>query len=164
MAPSKTFNLAGLQCSFAVIPNEDLRQRYIQARGGLVPWVNLFGLTAGEAAYRQGHEWLEQALGYLQANRDLLASFVSERLPGVRMAPMQGTYLAWLDFRAARLPGSAYRFFLEKARVALMDGARFGRGGEGFARLNFACPQALLFEALERMRAAMTAAMYAIES
>jgi cystathionine beta-lyase len=157
MAPSKTFNLAGLQCSFAVIQNEALRKRYVEARGGLVPWVNLFGLTAGEAAYRAGGPWLDQIMPYLQDNRDTLAAFVQSYLPGVHMAPVQGTYMAWLDFRQVGLPGNVYHFFLEKARVALMDGKRFGAGGEGFARLNFACPRPLLLEALERMRDALMA-------
>jgi len=155
MAPSKTFNLAGLQCSFAIIQNEALRKRYLAARGHLVPWVNLFGLTAGEAAYRHGGAWLDQVMTYLQGNRDILASFVETQMPGVRMAPLQGTYLAWLDFRQTRLHGNLYRFFLEKARVALMDGERFGPGGEGFVRLNLACPRKLLLEALERMHEAM---------
>lgn len=155
MAPSKTFNLAGLQCSFAIIENEALRKRYLEARSGLVPWVNLFGLAAGEAAYRAGGPWLDETLAYLEGNRDALASFVQTRLPGVRMSPVQGTYLAWLDFRQAGLPENVYQFFLEKARVALIDGATFGPGGEGFARLNFACPRPLLMEALERMESAL---------
>jgi cystathionine beta-lyase len=155
MAPSKTFNIAGLQCSFAVIQNRELRKRLLKSRKGLVPWVNLMGLVAAHAAYQEGQEWLEQLLVYLQANRDFLYRYVHENLPGVSMGPVQGTYLAWLDCRQAGIEGNSYKFFLEKARVALNDGETFGRGGQGFVRLNFACPRLTLAQALERMRAAL---------
>ncbi len=102
IAPSKTFNLAGLQASVAIIPNAELRQRFQAARQGLVPWVNLMGLIALEAAYRDGQEWLDQLLVYLEANRDFLYDFVNAELPGVRMAKPEGTYLAWLDCREAQ--------------------------------------------------------------
>ncbi len=158
MAPSKTYNIAGLECSFAVIPNPELRQQYQAGRGGIVPWVNLMGQVAAEAAYREGDEWLAQALAYLQANRDYLAEFVRQHMPGVQMGIPEGTYLAWLDCRQAGLPGNPYQFFLEKAKVALNDGATFGKGGQGFVRLNFGCPRATLQEALERMAQALAQA------
>jgi cystathionine beta-lyase len=155
MAPSKTFNIAGLQCSFAVIQNRELRKRLLKSRKGLVPWVNLMGLVAAQAAYQDGQEWLEQLLVYLEANRDFLYRYVQENLPGVSMGQVEGTYLAWLDCRAAGIEGNPYKYFLEKARVALNDGETFGRGGQGFVRLNFACPRSTLSQALERMRAAL---------
>jgi len=154
-APTKTFNIAGLQCSVVVIPNPDLRQRYQQARQGLVMWLNLMGQIAGQAAYRGGQEWLDQLLVYLEANRDLVYDFVHRELPGVRMAKPQGTFLAWLDCRDAGMREGPFEFFVKHARVALGDGATFGPGGEGFVRLNFGCTRATLLEALERMKRAL---------
>jgi len=155
MAPSKTFNIAGLQCSFAIIQNPNLRQAFQQAGQGLVGWVNVMGLVAGLAAYRHGQAWLEALLPYLQANRDFLHQYVREHLPGVKMGLPEGTYLAWLDCRQAGISGSPYDFFLKEARVALNNGEAFGPGGEGFVRLNFGCPRATLVQALEQMRAAL---------
>ncbi|MCC6189990.1 MAG: pyridoxal phosphate-dependent aminotransferase [Anaerolineales bacterium] len=156
IAPSKTFNLAGLQCSVAVIPNADLRAAYVKARRGLVAWVNVLGLIAGEAAYREGDEWLAQLLPYLRANRDYLAEFVRAEMQGVRMCPPEATYLAWLDCRETSLPDPC-QFFLDLGRVACVDGAQFGPGGKGFVRLNFGCPRPRLAEALKRMKAALEA-------
>ncbi|HOT93031.1 MAG TPA: PatB family C-S lyase [Anaerolineae bacterium] len=155
MAPSKTFNIAGLHCAFAVIPDAELRRRYKAARRGIVDSVNLLGYTAALAAYQQGQPWLDALLRYLEANRDFAVAFVRKHMPRIAVAPPEGTYLAWLDCRAAGLPGNAHEFFLKEARVALNDGATFGGGGEGFVRLNFGCPRALLEEGLERMRAAL---------
>ncbi len=155
IAPSKTYNLAGVQCSFAIIQNPQLREQYLSSRKGLVSWVNLMGLTAGEAAYRHGGEWLAQLMDYLRGNRDFVCDYVNHELPGVRMACPQGTYLAWLDCREAGIQGSPYQFFLQEAKVALQDGVSFGRGGDGFARLNFGTRRSLLEEALERMKQAL---------
>ena len=154
MAPSKTFNLPGLQASIAIIPNAELRQRFQAARQGLVPWVNVMGLIALEAAYRDGQEWLDQLLVYLEANRDFLYDFVQRELPGISMAKPEGTYLAWLDCRAAQLD-NPYEFFLKQAQVALGNGAAFGAGGQGFVRLNFGCPRSMLEEVLQRMKRAL---------
>jgi cystathionine beta-lyase len=119
--------------------------------------VNVFGYVATLAAYRDGQPWLDDLLRYLEANRDFLAQYVADHLPGVTMARPEGTYLAWLDCRGATLPkDDPFTFFLERAKVALSDGAAFGTPGRGFARLNFACPRTLLTEGLERMRRALT--------
>jgi cystathionine beta-lyase len=155
IAPSKTFNIAGLGCSFAIIQNPELRKKYALAGQGLVHGVNLLGLTAALAAYRDGQEWLDQLLVYLEGNRDYLSEYVASELPGVEMARPEGTYLAWLDCRGAGLPDSPYKFFLEQARVGLNDGATFGPGGDGFVRLNFGCPRSILTVALERMKASL---------
>ncbi len=155
MAPSKTYNIAGLQCAFAIIPNPDLRQKFYHARADLVEWPNLMGYTAALAAYRDGQDWLDRVLCYLEAHRDWLLQYVAEHLSGIRMGRPEGTFLAWLDCRQAGIPGNPHEFFLQQARVALNDGPTFGRGGEGFVRLNFGCPRAILVEALERMRGAL---------
>ncbi len=157
IAPSKTFNLAGLECSVAIIPNPDLREKFLNARQGLTGWPNLFGQVAAEAAYRGGQEWLKELLDYLDANRKFLYESVEKELPGVSMALPEGTYLAWLDCRKIGFTENPAAFFLEKARVALNDGAMFGKGGEGFVRLNFGCPRSMLKQAIERMKAALQA-------
>jgi len=156
MAPSKTFNLAGLKCSVAIITDQALRERFIATRVDLVQTVNILGYTAALAAYRDGQPWLDDLLRYLEANRDFLARSVRQHLPGVSMVEPEGTYLAWLDCRAADLGGQdPFTFFLERARVAFSDGALFGRNGQGFVRLNFGCPRSILEQALERMRDAL---------
>jgi cystathionine beta-lyase len=155
IAPSKTFNIAGLECSVAIIPNDKLRRRFVHAQRGVVSWINVLGWVAAEAAYRHGQAWLEQLLLYLEANRDTLYDFVQSELRGVKMARPEGTYLAWLDCRAAGIQGNPHEFFLQKARVAVNDGKTFGRGGEGFVRLNYGCPRSMLKEALERMKEAL---------
>lgn len=156
MAPSKTFNLAGMKASIAIIPNAEIRETFEAARTGLVGAINILGAHAMLAAYRDCDAWLEELTAYLTANRDYLASFVAERLPGITMSPLEGTYLAWLDCNALELPGNdAFNWFLENARVGLGEGVNFGDRGEGFVRLNFGCPRPLLEEALERMAAAV---------
>jgi cysteine-S-conjugate beta-lyase len=155
MAPTKTFNIAGLQCSFAIIQNQDLRMKLEGSMQGLVMWVNLIGMTATLAAYKDGQEWLDQVLQYLEGNRDFLFDYVKAHLPQVQMVRPEGTYLAWLDCRNTGIQGNPYKFFLKKAHVAFNDGVTFGKGGEGHVRLNFACTREVLTEALERMKAAL---------
>ena len=150
MSPSKTFNLPG--CAFAIIPAEPLRRKFRQAMAGLVPGPNLFSCTAALAAYRDGTDWHTALLAILRRNRDLVSQAV-QRLPGLSMDHVEATYLAWIDTRAAGIakPGK----FFEQAGLGLGDGADFG--GPGFVRLSFACPQATLAEALNRMSRAMQA-------
>ncbi len=155
MAPSKTYNIAGLHCSVAIIQDEALRRRFKAARAGLVSEVGVLAYAAAVAAYRAGDDWLVQVLAYMQANRDLVVDFVNRRLPGLSVASPEATYLAWIDCRAAQLPPDPYHFFLERARLAFNDGAAFGENGQGFVRLNFATPRAILLQALERMAAAL---------
>jgi cystathionine beta-lyase len=155
MAPSKTYNLPGLQASFAVIQNADLRERFCKERKDLVPWVNVMGLVAMQAAYQDGQDWYEQLMVYLEGNRDYAYQYVQEKLPGISMAKPEGTYLAWLDCRETGIPENPCEYFIEKGRVGLNDGKTFGSGGEGFVRLNFACPRAVLGEGLARMKQAL---------
>jgi cystathionine beta-lyase len=154
LAPSKSFNLPGLGCGFAIIQNPELRERINKARAGIVPHVNVMGYTAALAAYTKGGEWLAELKRYLTANRDFLVEFVAEYLPGIRTTVPEATYLAWLDCRQANIEGNPFEFFLE-AGVALNDGSHFGQEGEGFVRLNFGCPRSTLTQALERMQAAL---------
>jgi cystathionine beta-lyase len=155
LAPSKTYNIAGLSCSVGVIQNPDLRARLKKTCTGLVPHVNVLGYTAGLAAYRDGQAWLDALLIYLEANRDYLLKYIAAAMPSIKCKQPEGTFLAWLDCREAPIPGDPHQFFLEHARVALNDGTTFGKRGEGFVRLNFGCPRATLTEALERMQAAL---------
>lgn len=155
MAPSKTFNVAGLECSFAIVQNEEFRRKIEKAAKGLVSHVNIFGYIAASAAYEKGQEWLDQLLIYLTDNRNYLVSYIQENMPEIKVNMPEGTYLAWLDCSSLPISVSPYQFFLENARVALNDGSTFGTGGEGFVRLNFGCPQALLKESLDRMKNAV---------
>jgi cystathionine beta-lyase len=155
MAPSKTYNIAGLHFSVAIIQNTELRKKYQAAAAGLVGRPGILSAVAALAAYRDGQPWLDAVLRYLEANRDYLVEYVETQLPGVTMGCPEGTYLGWLDCREAGVDGAPHQFFLEQARVALNEGASFGRGGEGFVRLNFACPRTTLYQALEQMRAAL---------
>ena len=157
MAPSKTFNIPGLGCSFAIVQNPDLRKRFLAAGGGLLHGVNVLGYTAALAAYQHGQEWLDQVLAYLQDNRDFMSQYVAKRLPGIDFIDLEGTYLAWLDCRATPIADQPAQFFLDQARVGLNEGTRFGPGGEGYARLNLACARSTLVEALDRMERAYRA-------
>jgi len=150
LAPSKTYNIPGLGCSFAVIPDQELRNNFRKAKGRIVPHVNALGYTAAEAAYRDGEEWRMALIDYLRANRDLVIEAV-KRMPGLSITPVEATYLAWLDTRQRGIehPG---RFF-EEAGVGLSDGSDFC--GPGFVRLNFGCARSLLQEALQRMEHAL---------
>lgn len=157
MAPSKTFNIAGLGASFAVIQNPKLRQRFKQAMRGIVPDASILSLHAALAAYRYGDDWLRELLIYLAANRDYAVDYIAQYLPGVRSTVPEATYLLWLDCRETEINGNPHQFFLKHAGVALNDGSTFGPGGKGFVRLNFGCPRTTLREGLERMRTALGA-------
>lgn len=156
VAPSKTFNLAGLACAFAVIPDNDLRQRFKAEHGGLAGFVNIFGQVGALAAYQHGAPWLDALLAYLDGNRRWLADAVAARLPGVRLVMPESTYLAWLDCRDAGLGENPAQFFKTEARVVFEEGNIFGPGGAGFIRLNFGCPRAQLEEAVRRIELALS--------
>ena len=155
MAPTKTFNIAGLQSSFAIVQDIELRKNLEESKRGLVTWVNIIGSTATLAAYRDGQEWLDQVLQYLEGNRDFLYDYVRTQLPQIQMVKPEGTFLAWLDCRHTGIQGNPCEYFLKEGRVGLNDGATFGKGGEGLVRLNFACTREVLTQAVERMKAAL---------
>lgn len=155
-APTKTFNLAGLQISNIFIPNERIRRSYLKeiARTGYSQ-PNLMGLIACQAAYEKGEEWLEELLKYLEGNLAFVRSFLQEKLPQVRLVEPEGTYLVWLDFRALGLSDKELdELIVKKAGLWLDGGSMFGAGGEGFQRINIACPRSLLEEALNRLEKA----------
>jgi cysteine-S-conjugate beta-lyase len=156
-APSKTFNLAGLAASIAIIPDPVLRQRFVSNQKTLgVGKSNFLGLVALEAAYRHGEPWLEELLTYLEENARHLAEYARREWPGIAVDIPEGTYLAWLDCRGLGMTEEElHDFFFKKARVALNRGSQFGREGCGFMRLNFGTPRALLDQGLERITQAL---------
>ncbi len=150
MSPSKTFNMAGLGASFAIIPDPEWRRRFSLARTGQ-SGVNALGLVAMEAALRDGDDYLEQLNRYLAGNVQYLADRVAE-IPGVSLIRPEGTYLAWVDMSGLGMDDQELRrFMLEEVRVATDFGYVFGSGGEGFQRFNLACPRALVEEAMDRL-------------
>ncbi|MEZ4866661.1 MAG: PatB family C-S lyase [Caldilineaceae bacterium] len=151
LAPSKTFNIPGLGCSLAIIQNAELRNQVKKASAGIVPHVNLLGYAAAIAAYTECQEWHEELLAYLTANRDFAVNYVAKHLPQLRITVPEATYLAWIDCRASGIEGNPQKFFLQRAKVALGDGAAFGSEGMGFVRMNFGCPRALLEQGLEQI-------------
>jgi cysteine-S-conjugate beta-lyase len=160
IAPSKTFNVAGLHCAFAIVPNMELLKSYKQTVEQMAMHVNSLGLVAAQAAFSgMCEDWLEELLVYLTANRDFLVEYGKREFDGIKITVPAATYLAWLDcnelVRSGRILGAPHEFFLKQARVALNDGKEFGPGGEGFVRLNFGCPRKTLEEALGRMKAAL---------
>jgi len=158
MAPSKTFNLAGLGASSIIIPDKKLRAGFSEATAGMVHGPSLFGLVAMEAAYRYGDEWLAQLLDYLQGNLDFTLAYFREKIPAIKAIKSQGTYLLWLDCRALKLDDKALSDFMkQKAKIGLDDGFMFGQGGSGFERMNIACPRSILAEALGRIEKAVKA-------
>lgn len=156
-APSKTFNLAGLQLSNIVISDPEIRRNFIHAidsTGYCEP--SIFGLKACEAAYRNGSEWLDALLVYLRSNLDYMENYIRENIPGIRMIRPEGTYLVWLDLKDLDLSaGEQENLIVNKAGLWLDSGRIFGRSGEGFERVNIACPRAVLKTALEKLEKAV---------
>jgi cystathionine beta-lyase len=151
-APSKTYNIPGLGCSFAVISNPGLRRDFKAVMSGIVPHVNLLGYIAAQAAYRYGEGWRRELIAYLRGNHELVCRRIAA-MPGVSTTQAEATYLSWIDTRTSAIEHPA-RFF-EKAGVGLSDGDAFG--APGFVRLNFGCRRELLEEALQRMYKSLTA-------
>ena len=160
VAPSKTFNVPGLFCGFAIIPNADLLARYTKTVECMAMHVSSLGLVAAQVAFSGVcDEWLAALQLYLTANRDFLVEFVRSELAGIKTTVSEATYLAWLDCTAlvnsGKITGTPHEFFLKQAKVALNEGREFGPGGEGFVRLNFGCPRSTLAEALGKMKTAL---------
>lgn len=155
IAPSKTYNVPGLQVGAAIIPNRELRETFLPSAGRMGVHASAVGFAGALAAYTECEGWLTEVLAYLTGNRDALLAFVRAHWPNVPITKPEATYLAYLDFRNLNLPETPFDFFLNQARVALQDGRPFGQGGEGRLRLNYGTSRAVLIEALERMDAAL---------
>lgn len=154
VSPSKTFNLAGLQASAVIIENENLRKKFkeMSERQGFFT-LNTFGITAMENAYRYGEEWLEQLLDYLRDNISVTEQYLNKHLPEITFIRPEGTYLIWLDCRNLHLDEiKLVKRLIEKGKVALETGSKYGAEGIGFMRMNIACPRSLLLDGLERIR------------
>jgi cystathionine beta-lyase len=156
-APSKTFNLAGLANSTVIASNPKFLSQFKMAVENVgLGFANAFGVVASEAAYMYGEEWLEQLLEYIQGNVDYLTEYLKERVPEIRPVKLEGTYLVWLDCKNLKMNTRALNdFMIKNAKVGLDDGQIFGPGGEGFQRMNIACPKSILTKALTRIERAV---------
>lgn len=153
-APSKTFNLAGFQTSNIMIPNGVYRNKMTKARGYFS--LNILGYQACELAYRKAGSWLDELLLVLEKNKKMVDTFFEEKFPMFRVSPLQGTYLVWIDFRPMGLkPRGLEKFMQEKAQLYFDEGYIFGKAGEGFERMNIACPTMVLEDALKRLEKAL---------
>lgn len=157
MAPSKTFNLAGLSTSSLIIPDPVLRDKYRKTLEGMhLHLGNIFGNVASEAAYMYGRGWLDELLAYVQGNADLVMTYCREHIPGIRPVKPEATYMIWLDCRAMGLTGKELQhFFVDRAGVGMNEGSSFGPGGEGFMRMNLACPRLTVEKALKQIEKAI---------
>jgi cystathionine beta-lyase len=158
IAPSKTFNIPGFFCGFAVIPNEELRLRYLETVYKMGIHIASPALVGASVAYSSRCDaWLKALRRYLTENREFLVDYVTKYLPMLRITIPDGTYLSWIDCSELKLKPSPYEFFLQQARVALSDGGRFGKGSEQFVRLNFGTARRTLKQGLDRIRKAIRA-------
>lgn len=155
VAASKGWNIPGLKCGQLILSNEDDIAAFTPYAADAGDTVGPLGARAATAVYTHGGPWLDSVVPYLRQGRDLLTELVSEHLPGVRLTPVEGTYIAWLDCRDLGLAEPAARFFRRRAGVALTDGRDCGAGAEGFVRFVFATPHPILRQAVEQMGAAL---------
>jgi cystathionine beta-lyase len=157
MSPSKTFNLAGLSTSYLVIPDRKLKAQYEATLDRIhVGAGNIFGFVAMESAYRHGHEWLNQLMQYLEGNFMMLQDFIARHIPEISVIRPEATYLIWLDCKRLGMSSAELKsFMISKAGLGLNDGPQFGKEGEGFQRINIACPRSVLYEALLKLQAAI---------
>jgi cystathionine beta-lyase len=157
VSPSKTFNIAGLANSSAIIPNKKLRNAFLsvtESHG--IHFANTFGMVSQEAAYTYGEAWLGELLDYLRENQRYLENFVQTRISKLIVYPLEGTYLTWVDCSAIGLNDEELKeFMLKKAKIWLDEGTMFGSGGSMFMRINIACPRIILKTALERLEKAV---------
>lgn len=156
MAPSKAFNMPGMAASHTIIYNEGLRKRFVSyLDAGELDMGHVLAYPAVEAAYTQGDEWLDQCLAYIQGNMDYVETYLKENLPAIQAMRPQASYLVWLDCRKLGLSQEALvDFFVSGARLALNDGAMFGKEGEGFMRMNVGCPRSILEQAMKQLKEA----------
>jgi cystathionine beta-lyase len=156
MAPSKTFNVAGLSAALVIIPNKRLRVKYERVLNTIhIHSGHIFGNIAIEAAFRYGFDWKDQLMAYLEGNYKFLEAFIAEKLPKIKTMKPEATYLVWLDFTAYNLSEIALAKILIDGGIALNNGSKFGTGGEGYFRLNFGCPRSVLEEGLVKIEKAL---------
>ncbi|MGL5642409.1 MAG: MalY/PatB family protein [Paraclostridium sp.] len=157
MAPTKTFNIAGLQMSQVILPNEDDYKALDSAFARIdIRRNNAFSLVATEAAYNHGEEWLTDFIDYLEGNMDFAVDYIEKNMPKLKVRKPQGTYLLWVDFSELGLSDEEVaKFLVENAKVALNNGPSFGIGGQGYQRINLACPRSMVEEALTRIKNAI---------
>jgi len=157
IAPSKTFNMAGLSSSSVIISNKSLKAKFDEILHTIhVGLGNSFGIAATEAAYNHGDTWLNELLEYISANMDFVENYLKKYIPQIKMIRPEGTYLIWLDCRDLNLSDDELnRFFIEKANLGLNEGHTFGTGGNGFMRMNVACPRAVVEKALKNIENAI---------
>lgn len=157
VAPSKTFNLAGMATSSVIISNPSLMKRFRKVLDGLhIEMGNLFGNVAAEAAYMHGDAWLEQLLDYIDGNIHTLIEFAETHLPQVKVIRPEATYMAWLDFSQTGMSDAELKkFTIEEAGLGLNEGTQFGPGGDGYMRMNLACPRPVLMKALKQLKHAL---------
>lgn len=157
MSPSKAFNMPGLASSYVIIENEEIRHRFHEyMEASEFCEGHMFAYLSVAAAYSNGTEWLEQMLAYISANIDFTENYLKEHIPAIKMIRPQASYLIFLDCRDLGLSQKDLnRLFVEDAHLALNDGTTFGKEGEGFMRLNIACPMATLTKALEQLKQAV---------
>jgi cysteine-S-conjugate beta-lyase len=162
MAPSKTFNVAGLSTSYVIIPNQEIKKKFDKLVQTLhIHSGNITGTVALEAAYRQGDEWLAGLMDYVEDNYNFLEAYLTVNLPEVKAMRPEATFLVWLDFRHYGMDDEMLsRFLVEEAKTGLNNGARFGTGGDGFQRINIGCPRIILAEALQRIKTAFTSTKF----
>ncbi|MDQ0219619.1 pyridoxal phosphate-dependent aminotransferase [Peribacillus cavernae] len=154
MAPSKTFNVAGLQSALLITENPEFQKKLktVQDRNAF-HGLNLFGLTAMEAAYREGEEWLNELVDYLKSNIEITTDFISRELPEIVCMRPEASYLVWLDCRNLGLTDEDLKkCLIEKGKLALEPGTKYGPGGEGFVRMNIGCPREILLDGLQRLK------------
>lgn len=156
-SPTKSFNLAGLQASFATFPRAEERKEFDDILGKMdVKRNNPFSLVAFEAAYEKCENWLEQLIEHIDGNMQYVIDFINEKLPMIKTAKPEGTYLMWLDFNGVGIPQDKIQdFLINEAKVAMNDGATFGENGKGFFRINVACPRYMVEEAMEKIEKAI---------
>ncbi|WP_110928652.1 MalY/PatB family protein [Bacillus massiliglaciei] len=158
MAPSKTFNIAGLQASFMVVSNPELRKKISAVQGAIgFHGLNLFAITALEAAYREGADWLNELLTYIEENVRITQAFIETEIPALNVFKPEASYLVWIDCRTlGHNDKEIQRLLVEKGKLGLEPGNKYGQGGEGFVRMNIGCPREVLMDGLNRLKKAFT--------
>ncbi len=154
ISPSKTFNLAGLSTSIGIIANKDIRNRFVEnMEKNKIPGTNTFGKLSLQSAYEKGEDWLEELLIYIEGNMDYAVKYIEDNIPEIKIEKPEGMYLMWLDFRELKMDQARLnKILIEEGKILLNDGSTYGYGGNGYFRLNIACPREILKNGLDRIK------------